>query len=179
MSTRKPGHVTHKQLCLRIALNHGGECSHDQIVTTAAISCNSSLACHAVALAKAGHFSCTTEDTKTTKKTNQEKVEHAVPSALPLARAIGSPRRADPPSSLACRAGALSQAGHPPQITGVNRRPNVRRSYRPGRETYRTRALDDAYHPCRSMSVAHKRRPCHCRQRHSVARACSQGAIFD
>jgi len=102
MSTRKPGHVTHKQLCLRIALNHGGECSHDQIVTTAAISCNSSLACHAVAsrlavalceswLAKAGHFSCTTEDTKTTKKTNQKIRKRW--NALSLARWHGPSHR--------------------------------------------------------------------------------------
>lgn len=38
----------------------------------------------------------------------------------------------------------------------LNRRPNVQRSCHPGRETCRTRALDDACHLCRSTSVAHK-----------------------
>jgi hypothetical protein len=38
MSTRKPRHITHKQFCLWIALNHSGECSHDRIVKATVLS---------------------------------------------------------------------------------------------------------------------------------------------
>lgn len=64
MSTGKSGHITNKQFCLWIALDNRSECSHDQIVTTAAISCNSSLV--------TGHSSSPQRTRRPRRKTNQE-----------------------------------------------------------------------------------------------------------